>query len=168
MAKFFDTNYNITKIVTSNGDITELELNGKEVELSSDIALEDNKTATIDVSTYSSPVEITPTAGKDAMKKATVTLSNIPVGGNTAYSWSVSESVTVYLSVDEAPTAFTGIKALSITSTEIQVTDFVDGYPEGSTITKDSDTQFTVTYEENDETKTDVYVRDDTLDFTLW
>lgn len=44
--------------------------------------LEDNKTATIDVSTYTEPVEITPTAGKDGMKKATVTLSNIPSGGN--------------------------------------------------------------------------------------
>lgn len=40
--------------------------------------LEDNKEVTIDVSTYTEPVEITPTAGKDGMKKATVTLSNIP------------------------------------------------------------------------------------------
>ena len=44
--------------------------------------LEDNKEATIDVSTYTEPVEITPTAGKDGMKKATVTLSNIPSGGS--------------------------------------------------------------------------------------
>lgn len=43
--------------------------------------LEDNKTATIDVSTYTEPVEIEPTAGKDGMKKATVTLTNIPSGG---------------------------------------------------------------------------------------
>lgn len=43
--------------------------------------LEDNKEVTIDVSTYTEPVEIQPTSGKDGMKKATVTLSNIPSGG---------------------------------------------------------------------------------------
>lgn len=44
--------------------------------------LEDNHQTTIDVSTYTKPVEITPTSGKDGMKKATVTLSNIPSGGS--------------------------------------------------------------------------------------
>lgn len=47
-------------------------------EIPSGADLEDNKTATIDVSTYTEPVEVTPTSGKDGMKKATVTLSNIP------------------------------------------------------------------------------------------
>lgn len=42
--------------------------------------LDNNKTATINVSTYTQPVEITPTAGKDGMKKVTITLSNIPAG----------------------------------------------------------------------------------------
>lgn len=49
-------------------------------EIPSGADLENNKTATIDVSTYTEPVEIEPTAGKDGMKKATVTLSNIPSG----------------------------------------------------------------------------------------
>ena len=40
--------------------------------------LESNKAQTINVSTYESPVEVTPTSGKDGMKKATITLSNIP------------------------------------------------------------------------------------------
>lgn len=40
--------------------------------------LENNKAATINVSTYTEPVEVTPTIGKDGMKKATITLSNIP------------------------------------------------------------------------------------------
>ena len=44
--------------------------------------LENNKSATIDVSQYSSPVEITPSSGKDAMKKTTVNLTNIPSGGS--------------------------------------------------------------------------------------
>lgn len=50
--------------------------------------LDNNKTATINVSTYTEPVEILPTSGKDGMKKATVTLSNIPSGsGATLYAW---------------------------------------------------------------------------------
>ena len=40
---------------------------------------ETNKTATIDVSEYSAPVEITPSENKDVMDKATVTLTGIPV-----------------------------------------------------------------------------------------
>lgn len=40
--------------------------------------LDNNKTTTINVSTYTEPVEVTPTAGKDGMKKATITLSHIP------------------------------------------------------------------------------------------
>lgn len=40
--------------------------------------LDNNKTETINVSTYTEPVEVTPTEGKDGMKKATITLSNIP------------------------------------------------------------------------------------------
>ena len=51
-------------------------------EIPSGADLENNKTATIDVSTYTEPVEIEPTEGKDGMKKATVTLSNIPSGGS--------------------------------------------------------------------------------------
>ncbi len=40
--------------------------------------IETNKEVTIDASTYSGPVEITPTSPNTAMAKATVTLSNIP------------------------------------------------------------------------------------------
>lgn len=58
--------------------------------------LDNNKTATIDVSTYTNPVEITPTAGKDGMKKATVTLSNIPVAGATLYAWKDASNNIAY------------------------------------------------------------------------
>lgn len=60
------------------------------IEQGASAKLDNNKTATIDVSTYTEPVEITPTAGKDGMKKATVTLSNIPSpsGVTTLYCWS--------------------------------------------------------------------------------
>lgn len=40
--------------------------------------LESNKAQTINVSTYTEPVAVTPTEGKDGMRKATITLSNIP------------------------------------------------------------------------------------------
>lgn len=49
--------------------------------------LENNKTATINASTYTAPVEITPSEGKDGMKKATVTLSNIPSGSDKLYAF---------------------------------------------------------------------------------
>ena len=41
-------------------------------------ALEDNKAVTVDVSTYTEPIEIEATAGKDGMVKVTLTLTNIP------------------------------------------------------------------------------------------
>ena len=40
--------------------------------------LDNNKTATINVSEYTEPVVVNPTSGKDGMKKATITLSHIP------------------------------------------------------------------------------------------
>lgn len=63
-------------------------------EIPSGADLDNNKTATIDVSAYTEPVEITPTEGKDGMKKATVTLSNIPSG--KLFAWQTSGE-TVYL-----------------------------------------------------------------------
>lgn len=66
-------------------DVKAIAITAGEVPSGSD--LEDNKTATIDVSTYTEPVEIEPSEGKDGMKKATVTLSNIPVAGATLYAW---------------------------------------------------------------------------------
>lgn len=64
--------------------------------------LEANKAATIDVSAYTEPVEITPTAGKDGMAKATVTLDNIPSGGATTplYAWRNGNDIAYTLSPD--------------------------------------------------------------------
>lgn len=60
--------------------------------------LEDNKEVTIDVSEYTQPVEIEPTAGKDGMKKATVTLSNIPspAGVSKFFCWRCDNSPEYY------------------------------------------------------------------------
>lgn len=43
--------------------------------------IESNKAVAIDVSTYTEPIEITPTEGKDGMAKVTITLNNIPASG---------------------------------------------------------------------------------------
>ena len=72
------TNFSVDPITQQ---ITSLEVNGEVVETGG-ADLDENKTATIDVSTYTEPVEITPTSGKDGMAKATITLSNIPVGSD--------------------------------------------------------------------------------------
>lgn len=66
-------------------DVKEIAITVGEVPVIAD--LENNKAATIDASTYTEPVEVTPSEGKDGMKKATITLSNIPVAGATLYAW---------------------------------------------------------------------------------
>ena len=58
-------------------DVKEIAITAGEVPSGAD--LEDNKAATINASTYTEPVEVTPSEGKDGMKKATITVSNIPV-----------------------------------------------------------------------------------------
>lgn len=75
-------------------------------EIPSGADLEDNKTATINVSTYTEPVEIEPTAGKDGMKKATVTLSNIPSPTADVYAfyyWKNENDSTGCFTLSENP-----------------------------------------------------------------
>ena len=61
-------------------------------EVPSGADLDNNVEETINVSTYSDPVEILPTEGKDGMKKATVALSNVPqIESNKAQSIDVSQ-----------------------------------------------------------------------------
>lgn len=68
--------------------------------------IEANKAATIDVSAYAEPVEITPTAGKDGMAKATVTLTNIPSPSGNSYNfyyWKNEQEHTGYFTLSENP-----------------------------------------------------------------
>ena len=103
-----------------NGDITMLKLGTKKEDAWENIAeqgasakLENNKAATIDVSTYTEPVEVTPSSGKDGMKKATITLSNIPAGGGdfkSAYLFRASNSnVAVFFETEGYPTPDTTV-----------------------------------------------------------
>ena len=86
-----------------NGDIKMLKLGAKKEDAYANIIgqaasadLENNKAASINVSTYTAPVEVTPTQGKDGMKKATITLTNIPSGGTTLYAWESASHSFVY------------------------------------------------------------------------
>lgn len=87
-------NPTITKFAQKvDGEITELKLGAKEEDAYAQIydkgkadgqagvKLENNHAETIDVSTYTEPIVITPASGKDGMKKVTITLSNIPESG---------------------------------------------------------------------------------------
>lgn len=142
----------------------------------SEVVLENNKEATIDVSSYTAPVEITPTEGKDAMKKATVTLTNIPSGGSaTGYGWSDSaQHRDFWFSFGISPTdktAFENSKHMDFTTTDtlvtaIRVVSCAEFFGEGAsyTLTKVSDTQFIVNYMGQDIT----FTRNDANDFTLW
>lgn len=92
---------------------------GKESGGSAD--LDANKEVTIDVSTYTEPVEVTPTEGKDGMEKATVTLTNIP---NKLYCWQATaegkQTQKVYCNFNESPTDSEGFSqgiALGISNT---------------------------------------------------
>ena len=71
---FHDASYNVTKIRTEDGEVAELELNGKSVALASDVKIQNKKEVTIKVSEYTKPVEITPSSGKDGIAKVIVTL----------------------------------------------------------------------------------------------
>ena len=74
----FNANLEITKATVQGGEIKDLEINRQNVPLASSVAIETSKAVTIDVSEYTEPIEITPTAGKDGMAKVIITLSNIP------------------------------------------------------------------------------------------
>lgn len=76
----------------------------------SDNEIETNKAVTIDASTYTEPVAVTPTSPNDAMKKVTVTLSNIKV---KLFAWK-NDTAVIYT---KTATPTTSDKALVGAST---------------------------------------------------
>lgn len=91
----FNANLEVTKATVQGGEIKELEINRQNVPLASSIAIETSKAVTIDASTYSSPVEVTPTAGKNAMAKVVVTVTNISANP-TFYAWGNGDTPEYY------------------------------------------------------------------------
>lgn len=95
-----------------NGDIKMLKLGEQKEDAYANIIgqaetvdLENNKAATINVSTYTAPVEVKPSTGKDGMKKATITLSNIPSPGTSAtfYYWQEEGQTHGYYTLSATP-----------------------------------------------------------------
>lgn len=87
----------VDKILKSDGSIVENAGGGGGSDL------ENNHSATIDVLTYTEPVEIEPISGKDGMKKATITLSNII--NKLHYYGSTTTSNCIYLLSSNTPKA---------------------------------------------------------------
>ena len=128
--------------------------------------LENNKQVSI---TENGTVEITPSAGKDGMKKVTATV-NIPSGGSaTAYAWVDNDNNVYYFNFDIAPQSFedyihsktldSGVEAYSVGE--------VGNVRGSSSFERTSDTQFVETVEDR-MTLTYTFTRDATKDFTLW
>ena len=129
--------------------------------------LEDNHQTTIDVSTYTEPVEVTPASGKDGMKKNTITLDNIPSGTATLYAWTVENepSDITWYNFNIPPTTkeeFETSKQLYINVGVLYKETTGDVY----SYTKISDTKLTVQYEEGGDVIT--LVRDTTKDVIIW
>ena len=102
-----------------NGDIKMLKIGVEKEDAYANIQgqatskVENNKAATINVSTYTQPVEITPTSGKTSMKKATITLSNIP-SGQALYIWNLETgSDSVILPVGTFAEITVGMKGVA-------------------------------------------------------
>lgn len=119
-----------------------------------DVDLEDNKTATINVSTYTEAVEIEPSDDYDGMKKATVTLSNIPaLENNKTATINVStytEAVEVepsdsYTGMKKATVTLSNIPVLEEASTTIDVSTYTEPIVVTPTEGKDGMSQITIT-----------------------
>lgn len=72
--------------------------------------IETNKAVTIDVSEYTQPVAVNPTGNYDAMKKVTVTVSNIPVAQTK------SENITTNTTTEIEPDAGKLLSKVTITT----------------------------------------------------
>ena len=77
--------------------------------------LEDNHAVSVNASTYTQPVEVTPASGKEGMKKCTITLTNIPVAGATLYAFGSAEKVVFLTEVPSADTASVDVYVPSAT-----------------------------------------------------
>lgn len=186
---FHDANYNVTKIRTEDGNIAELEINGKAVDLTGGNMLDNNKEVTINVSEYTEPVEIEPTSGKNGMKKATVTLTDFP-SSVKLYAWKVTitgrDAFYVYTDFPATDQPYTmGIDShflnvfdsstlfAASSDARVQVATF-RGYKPGYTVvqvTISSETQFQLKYSGGSgtpSTATYTFTRDSSKDFRVW
>ena len=128
MAKFYEANYNITKLKKSNGDIVELELNGKAVELNT-VALLAWKYSSSYIYTKSVPLADTEnidTWGGSPLAKAT-TGDYVAAHTNDVWTYSTSYFTDELESTTEpagtAGTAVTIGKAYIATAADTDLTE---------------------------------------------
>lgn len=76
--------------------------------------LEKNHAVSINASTYTQPVEVTPAEGKEGMEKVTVTITDIPVAGVTLYAFGTAEGVVYLTSVPSEDTANVDVYAPAV------------------------------------------------------
>ena len=142
MANYFhgETNLAITKFnINKIGELTDLEINGKNIDLSTEVKLQDNK----EVEISAGEVEITPDTGYDAMKKVTASVK--------LYAWKNEDGTDPIWAYTLSETPAVGDNAIM---------------PDASTLALDDDP---ITAFEDDTItafSTD-FVRDDTKDIEL-
>jgi hypothetical protein len=157
----------MSDLLKSTGYNCPEELQGKtfdEATSGGDAKISTNTAATVDVSQYTEPVEITPAEGYDATTKVTLTLSNIPSGGGaTAYAWKGLDGANpfvVYFDFSIAPETqqeYWNKHILVNNNGVLSVLTISEVEPPYERV---SDTSF------NDGDF--LYTRDTTKDFTLW
>jgi hypothetical protein len=135
------------------------------IEQGSKAKLENNKTATINVSTYTEPVEITPTSGKDGMKKATITLSNIPSGQVNAYCWGDND-IKIFTDFSSAPNSAPSY-VLTAKDGLVQKTTWEDFGFDDYVYEKVDDSTIKLT-SIDDPTDVITFIRWNSNDFVLW
>lgn len=165
----FNANLQITKSKVKNGEIVDLEINGQNIELGSEVPMDANKAATIDVSTYTEPVAITPSSGKKGMKKATVTLSNIPAASGTLYAWVHDTNKYWYTTTPTIPESDFSefLSKIIITVGNGAELAYQNVYDEDESYAKVSATSWTRTYDVGGVETTDTFTRDATKDLVV-
>lgn len=118
----FNANLEVTKATVQGGEIKDLEINRQNVPLASSVKIETSKAVTVDVSTYTEPIEVTSTVGKDAMAKAVVTLTNIPPSADdpSFYAWKSSDlEAAAYYSLSATPAVGEKVRRAGYEDTDI-------------------------------------------------
>ncbi len=138
-----DTNLEITNFkINKQNELEELQINGNEVSLGEDIALEDNKESTI---SSNGTVEIEPSTGYDGMKKVTVNV-NVSEQARYLYRWKFGTD-TRYRYTSVAPQDITvgSTIIVSITSESEGMTGIATQTAQTVTAISESDGVYTMT-----------------------
>lgn len=108
--------------------------------------LEANHASSVNVEEYTQPIEITPAEGKDGMKKVTLTLTNIPSGGDTTgFSVQCFSLAEGYITCVEFPRS-TKVTAVTCGSIPILAGGVQKGYAVFETAVE-TDTKVSVVYD---------------------